>query len=150
MANKPEFRSRAPGIAITLACALLLYVLSMVPIGRLYLGGYLAPDTWHERTLVTFYAPVLYVVARWEPLYNLTVAYSRFLEPLIPPAEDPREIRRIVTTMGGYVKTHTWWAYERTALFRERLMLAIESKSLDAVAEAREEFINHAPSNRAE
>ncbi|PTX97584.1 hypothetical protein DB346_21590 [Verrucomicrobia bacterium LW23] len=49
-------------MSCSLVTLLAFYVLSMVPVGRLYTAGYLASGTWHEEACKALYTPLLLAV----------------------------------------------------------------------------------------
>ena len=100
-----------------MAVFLILYVLSMAPVGRLYTSwrpGTLPTSphshgawTWHEGVVESIYSPLLFITSRNRAVYRAQVAWSNCWAPLIPLGRTTSEAYR-------YEVMHaTWWAVKR-------------------------------------
>ncbi|HSI85234.1 MAG TPA: hypothetical protein VK970_15705 [Candidatus Methylacidiphilales bacterium] len=125
--------------ATVLAVALVLYVLSMVPVGRLYMGSYLEEKTAHEYWLSQLYLPLLYVTTRNEFGYNCTLAYSNWWSALIPSTQtrmksgfkyDVYKNSKIIN--GGVLSPSypkSWWFQKRIRYTLDLYKYALGSKA---------------------
>ncbi|PTX92021.1 hypothetical protein DB346_24005 [Verrucomicrobia bacterium LW23] len=88
-----------------MVCVLLTYVLSMVPVGRMFMAGWIPCGGWQERTCRLIYLPLLHLTMRVEFIADGMLAYSTALKPLIPKSPSIRKA--------------SWWVTERSVYLQE-------------------------------
>ncbi|HSI82193.1 MAG: hypothetical protein ACAI35_27860 [Candidatus Methylacidiphilales bacterium] len=72
-----SLKASRPAIAFVLA--VFIYVVSLVPVGRLYMIGTLKTGTWHESIIKTIYEPLLYLGSHNRMVYSAIRTQSELL-----------------------------------------------------------------------
>ena len=95
---------------------LLIYILSLAPVGRLYITGWLDRDTWHENALRTFYAPLLYPISQSEALYQAQLNYSNLWKGGIPKIPEKIYVGAVIP-QPVFSRSLSWWYMARLRAF---------------------------------